>query len=72
MKNAFTIRENANVGDGRPASRLVKSSPPALFYFILTPPNAGSHGIRGLQGFTVYTFNIMVNAKPLIYKAFKV
>jgi len=38
MKNAFTICENANVGDGRPASRLVKSSPPALFYFILTPP----------------------------------
>ena len=32
------IYENANVGDGRPASRLVKSSPPALFYFILTPP----------------------------------
>ena len=48
-ENASTICENANVGDGRPASRLVKSSPPALFYFILSPPNAESHGIRGLR-----------------------
>ena len=32
------IYENANVGDGRPASRLVKSSLPALLFFILPPP----------------------------------
>ena len=44
------IAKNTNVGDGRPASRLVKSSPPALFYFILTPPlTPASHEIRGLQ-----------------------
>ena len=32
------IYENASTRHGMPASRLVKSSPPALFYFILTPP----------------------------------
>ena len=42
--------------------------PPALFFSKDTPPNAESHGIRGLQAIPVYTFNTMIKAKPLIYK----
>ena len=53
---------------------VVLSSPPRLRFFILfyPPPNAESHGIRGLQGFTVYANNTMIKAKSLIYKACKV
>jgi hypothetical protein len=53
--NILTVyMENASTRHGRPASRLVKSSPPALFYFILTPPPiAASHELRGVQGYKV-------------------
>jgi hypothetical protein len=37
-ENVSTICENVSTRHGRPASRLVKSSPPAFFYFILAPP----------------------------------
>jgi hypothetical protein len=39
MRQLFDgIYENASTRHGMPASRLVKSSPPALLFFILTPP----------------------------------